>query len=607
MYTFFFLCYYVLFICEAYKILVVYPMPAISHKILGDGIVRPLLKSGHEVTYITPYEYKDPPSKLRQIDVSSNSKLIPPDITINLHQILNGEMTPADRMDLVDIMRAIAVETLENRNVQNLLKDPKEQFDVVIVEWMHVSLMSGQWVEGRYGVLTYRLTQMLTGHGAFGHYLFRVARREVTTVCHQCGDADDTALHTLAACPVFAEPRAELVSALGGVDVAELSAKKRVIVILYFSLAALFGCPLIWMSPVETHSGIISLIDAAPNPAYSTDSLSKTLPPFTFNQRVAELWRRITERFEDYVYFDDLEELEYYRLIVPHILTRGRLPSAYEDVRYNISLVLSISRVPLGLGSLPQKYKPLGGYFINEEVAPLSEELKLIMDSNKNGVIYFSMGTNLDTKDLPGNIKIGLLKVFGDLKQTVLWKMEEDLPNLPANVHIMKWAPQMSILSHPNCILFISHGGLLSLIEAIHTTIPVIGIPVYGDQFVNIKRAVTEGYALEVDLSHSLAEDLKVAIQKMLHDIRYMKRIKEISLIFHDRPMKAADELVYWVEHVVRTRGAPHLRSPALLVPLYQRLYLDLVALVAFAVGLFVRLLRRICFRKKKDVKKKNQ
>ncbi|XP_026747033.1 uncharacterized protein LOC113508054 [Trichoplusia ni] len=78
-----------------------------------------------------------------------------------------------------------------------------------------------QWVERRYGVLTYRLTQMLTGHGAFGHYLFRVARREVTTVCHQCGDADDTALHTLAACPVFAEPRAELVSALGGVNVAE--------------------------------------------------------------------------------------------------------------------------------------------------------------------------------------------------------------------------------------------------------------------------------------------------------------------------------------------------------------------------------------------------
>lgn len=53
-------------------------------------------------------------------------------------------MIPADRMDLVDIMRAIAVETLENRNVQNLLKDPKEQFDVVIAEWMHVSLMSGQ-------------------------------------------------------------------------------------------------------------------------------------------------------------------------------------------------------------------------------------------------------------------------------------------------------------------------------------------------------------------------------------------------------------------------------------------------------------------------------
>ncbi|XP_026738135.1 uncharacterized protein LOC113501249 [Trichoplusia ni] len=80
------------------------------------------------------------------------------------------------------------------------------------------------WVERRYGVLTYRLTQVLTGHGAFGHYLHRVARREVTTACHQCGDQDDTALHTLAVCPAFAEPRAELTLALGGVDVASLSA-----------------------------------------------------------------------------------------------------------------------------------------------------------------------------------------------------------------------------------------------------------------------------------------------------------------------------------------------------------------------------------------------
>lgn len=68
------------------------------------------------------------------------------------------------------------------------------------------------------------------------------------------------------------------------------------------------------------------------------------------------------------------------------------------------------------------------------------------MESNKNGVIYFSMGSNLKSKDWPEEIKTGLLKMFGNLKQTVIWKFEEDLPNVPKNVHILKWVPQTSIL-----------------------------------------------------------------------------------------------------------------------------------------------------------------
>lgn len=68
------------------------------------------------------------------------------------------------------------------------------------------------------------------------------------------------------------------------------------------------------------------------------------------------------------------------------------------------------------------------------------------MDNAKHGVIYFSMGSNLKSKDIPKVIKENLLKVFGELKQTVLWKFEEDLPNTPKNVHILNWAPQQSIL-----------------------------------------------------------------------------------------------------------------------------------------------------------------
>lgn len=165
------------------------------------------------------------------------------------------------------------------------------------------------------------------------------------------------------------------------------------------------------------------------------------------------------------------------------------------------------------------------------------------MDESKNGVIYFSMGSMLQSKELPSEIKQSLLNMFGRLKQTVLWKFEEQLPNCSKNVHILKWAPQPSILgelrffqffylsdlyilmyvflnisAHSNCVLFITHGGLLSTTETVHFGVPIIGIPVFADQFTNIENAVHRGFAKKVELSYSLADDLKIAIQDILED-----------------------------------------------------------------------------------------
>nr|XP_032520722.1 uncharacterized protein LOC116772601 [Danaus plexippus plexippus] len=66
-----------------------------------------------------------------------------------------------------------------------------------------------------HGALSFRLTQVLTGHGCFGKYLCRIGR-EQTSQCHHCGDGrNDTALHTLAECPAWAEQRRDLVAAIG--------------------------------------------------------------------------------------------------------------------------------------------------------------------------------------------------------------------------------------------------------------------------------------------------------------------------------------------------------------------------------------------------------
>ncbi|XP_026332313.1 UDP-glucuronosyltransferase 2B1-like [Hyposmocoma kahamanoa] len=507
---------FIVSLSNAYKILVVFPIPGASHSILGQGYVNLLLKAGHEVTYVTPIFMQNPPANLRQINVTDNFQVFAQGDYFDIEKLLRKEVDLKDIHTLFKLMYTVSKSTLINKNIQKLLNDPKEEFDVVIAEWMFNEIYSG--------------------------------------------------------------------------------------------FAGVYGCPLIWSSSVEPHQMVLSLIDEAPNPAYSTNALlaSGDVPPFTFMQRVSKLWEFVTARF--YKWWVTGVETEIYESgFRSAALKRGRVLLPFSEAKYNASLMLGNSHVSLGQAiRLPQNYIPIAGYHIDSNIAPLPEDLQKIMDNAKHGVIYFSLGTMLQSSKLPQSIKAGVLDVFRELKQTVIWKFEEQLPNRPQNVHIVRWAPQQSILAHPNCVLFITHGGLLSTTETIYWGIPVIGMPMFADQFNNVDTAVHKGFAKRVDLDLETPANLKAAINDILGNPRYRERVKELSFVYHDRPVPPSKELVHWVEHVVKTRGAPHLRSPALDVPWYQKMYLDLlVCIMALLFTLHIIVKKLICNRSSVTTEKK--
>ena len=61
-----------------------------------------------------------------------------------------------------------------------------------------------EWAEGGPDALTYRITQILTGHVCFGEYLRRIGA-ERTASCHHCDAELDTAQHTLPEFRAFEE------------------------------------------------------------------------------------------------------------------------------------------------------------------------------------------------------------------------------------------------------------------------------------------------------------------------------------------------------------------------------------------------------------------
>lgn len=101
-------------------------------------------------------------------------------------------------------------------------------------------------------------------------------------------------------------------------------------------------------------------------------------------------------------------------------------------------------------------------YFGGAHIKPpkaLPAAFQEFIDNSEHGVILFSLGSFLQSSDLPKEKVDIFLKVFSKLKQRVIWKYEDNSLVTPPNVLIKKWLPQSDILAHPNVVLFITHGG----------------------------------------------------------------------------------------------------------------------------------------------------
>ena len=75
-------------------------------------------------------------------------------------------------------------------------------------------------------------------------------------------------------------------------------------------------------------------------------------------------------------------------------------------------------------------------------------------------------------------------------------------------------------LAHPNVRLFITHGGLLSTQEAIQRGLPLIGIPIYGDQRDNTARIVSFGKGIRLDYENITMESVTWALKGVLNNQR---------------------------------------------------------------------------------------
>ncbi|KAG4070787.1 hypothetical protein HA402_011013 [Bradysia odoriphaga] len=265
---------------------------------------------------------------------------------------------------------------------------------------------------------------------------------------------------------------------------------------------------------------------------------------------------------------------------------------SYDEVSKNVSLVLVAQHFS---GHVPEALLPnvieIEGLHIEKEPSPLPTDIKDFLDSAVDGAIFFSLGSNAKSSELPPEMISVILNKFQKMKLKILWKFESDLPNLPNNVKIGKWFPQNDILAHPNVKLFISHCGKGGITEAKFHGVPILAIPMFVDQFTNAVKILNEGWAVSLPLREINADTFSTAIDEALNNASYTHVAKKLSTLYRDRPAHPLDTAVFWVEYVIRHDGAYHMQSPGVHLNLLQYYLVDVMAFIVVASLVLVRVI----------------
>ncbi|XP_075716866.1 UDP-glucuronosyltransferase 2A1-like isoform X2 [Rhinoderma darwinii] len=221
---------------------------------------------------------------------------------------------------------------------------------------------------------------------------------------------------------------------------------------------------------------------------------------------------------------------------------------------------------------------------------PLPEDMeKIAQSSGTHGIVVFSLGSMV--KNLTDERSNVIAAALSQLPQKVIWRYSGKSPAmLGENTVLYDWIPQNDLLGHPKTKAFITHGGTNGIYEAIYHGVPMVGIPLFADQPDNIIHMKTKGMAVMLDINKMQSQDLLDAVNTVIHNASYKENAMRISQIHHDQPVKPLDRAVFWIEFVMRHKGAKHLRPASHDLSWYQYHCLDVIGflLVCLFIILYI-------------------
>uniref|UniRef100_A0A9J2PIP0 glucuronosyltransferase n=1 Tax=Ascaris lumbricoides TaxID=6252 RepID=A0A9J2PIP0_ASCLU len=251
----------------------------------------------------------------------------------------------------------------------------------------------------------------------------------------------------------------------------------------------------------------------------------------------------------------------------------------------------------------------IGGIGV-QKAKPLKGELKNVMDAAIDGAVLVSFGSLANTSRMPIELKNAFIETFKAFpKLTFIWKYEvdDDIGSGVKNLVKVKWMPQNDLLAHPNLRAFVSHGGMNSVAESTHAGIPIVCIPLFGDQMRNAKMIERRNVAYIIDKNNLTKHSLSHALNAVLFDPSYRNSAKRLARMIHKKPSSAKERLIKYVEFAAEFGPVENLDPASRKLNFFQYYLIDVILPVLAVILLILYAFLRLCLYLVRVVLRKKQ